>query len=116
MTVLQHRDYRLIWAGEAISGIGTQMHAVALSWQVFEITGSVALLGLLGLVRAISLMTVSLAGGAIADSVNRRHLLVVTNLILLALSGGLAIATPDRRRQRADALYRRGAGRRGVLI
>jgi len=93
VTVLRHRDYRLIWAGEAVSGVGTQMHAIALSWQVFEITGSVALLGLLGLVRAISLMTVSLAGGAIADSVNRRHLLIVTNLILLLLSGGLALAT-----------------------
>ena len=93
MTVIRHRDYRLIWMGEAISGVGTQMHAVALSWQVFEITGSVALLGVLGLVRAASLMTVSLAGGAIADSVNRRHLLIVTNLILLLLSGGLAVAT-----------------------
>ena len=69
------------------------MHAIALSWQVFEITGSVALLGLLGLVRAISLMVVSLAGGAIADSVNRRQLLIATNLVLLVLSGGLAIAT-----------------------
>ncbi len=69
------------------------MHAIALSWQVYEVTGSVALLGLLGLVRAISLMTVSLAGGAIADSVNRRQLLIGTNLILLALSGGLALAT-----------------------
>ncbi len=93
VTVLRHRDYRLIWAGEAISGLGTQMHAIALSWQVFELTGSVALLGVLGLVRAISLMTVSLAGGAIADSVNRRQLLIVTNLILLLLSAGLAIAT-----------------------
>ena len=69
------------------------MHAIALSWQVFELTGSVALLGVLGLVRAISIMTVSLAGGAIADSVNRRQLLIVTNLILLLLSGGLAVAT-----------------------
>ena len=93
VTILRHRDYRLIWAGEAVSGVGTQMHAIALSWQVFEITGSVALLGLLGLVRAISLMTVSLAGGAIADSVNRRQLLIVTNLVLLILSGGLALAT-----------------------
>jgi MFS family permease len=93
LTVLRHRDYRLIWAGEAISGVGTQMHAIALSWQVFEITGSVALLGLLGLVRAISLMVVSLAGGAIADSVNRRQLLIGTNLVLLVLSGALAVAT-----------------------
>lgn len=69
------------------------MHAIALSWQVFEITGSVALLGVLGLVRAISLMTVSLAGGAIADSVNRRRLLIVTNFILLLLSGSVALAT-----------------------
>lgn len=90
---MRHRDYRLIWAGEAVSSVGTQMHAIALSWQVFEITGSVALLGVLGLVRAISLMIVSLAGGAIADSVNRRQLLIGTNLMMLLLSGVLALAT-----------------------
>lgn len=93
LTVLRHRDFRLIWAGEAVSSLGTQMHALALSWQVFDLTGSVALLGVLGLVRAVSLMIVSMAGGAIADSVNRRHLLVATNLGLLFLSALLAVAT-----------------------
>ena len=93
LTVLRHRDFRLIWGGQAVSSVGTQMHSIALSWQVFELTGSVALLGVLGLTRAVSLMTVSLAGGAIADSVNRRHLLIATNLGLLFLSGLLSVAT-----------------------
>lgn len=93
ITVLRYRDYRLVWAGEFVSGFGTRMHAVALSWQVFDLTGSVALLGVLGLVRAVALMSTALIGGAIADTRDRRKLLLVTNLLLLLLSAGISIAT-----------------------
>ncbi|MFW6075596.1 MAG: MFS transporter [Chloroflexota bacterium] len=93
ITILRYRDYRLIWAGESVSRIGTQMHSIALSWQVYEITGNVALLGILGLVRAVATMTTSLYGGAIADTTDRRRLLITTNLILICLSAGLALAT-----------------------
>ncbi len=69
------------------------MHQVALSWQVFELTGSVALLGVLGLVRAISLMSTALIGGMFADTRDRRKLLIVTQLILALLSLLVAIMT-----------------------
>lgn len=91
--MLRYRDYRLIWAGDSISNIGTQMHAIALSWQVYELTGSVALLGVLGLVRALATMTTSLWGGAIADLTDRRKLLYVTSSILILLSVALSAAT-----------------------
>jgi hypothetical protein len=93
VAVLRHRDYRLLWIGQFISTLGTQMHAVALSWQVWELTGNPVYLGLLGLVRAVALMGMSLVGGQQADSRNRRTLLLVTQSVLVALSASLALAT-----------------------
>jgi MFS family permease len=93
VAVLRHRDYRLLWIGQFISTLGTQMHAVALSWQVWELTGNPVYLGLLGLVRAVALMGMSLIGGQQADARNRRTLLLVTQSSLVLFSGSLAIAT-----------------------
>lgn len=91
--VLKHRDYRLLWFGQMVSTLGTQMHTVALSWQVYELTGSVVQLGLLGLVRAVALMGTSFLGGAAADTRNRRSLMLVTQSSMLALTLGLAALT-----------------------
>jgi MFS family permease len=91
--VLKHRDYRLLWIGQFVSTLGTQMHTVALSWQVYDLTGSIFQLGLLGLVRAASLMGTSFLGGALADSRNRRNLMLVTQSIMLALTSSLAALT-----------------------
>lgn len=93
LTVLRYRDYRLVWAGQSISRIGTWMHSIALSWQIYELTDSLALLGVLGLVRAAATMTTSLFGGALADLIDRRRLLLVTNAILIAISASLALLT-----------------------
>jgi len=93
IAVLRHRDYRLLWAGQFVSVLGTQMHAVALSWQVYELTGSVIYLGILGLVRAVTIMAMSLVGGAQADARDRRTILLVTQVVLLCLSAGLGVAT-----------------------
>lgn len=91
--VLKHRDYRLLWLGQMISTLGTQMHTVALSWQVYELTGSVFQLGLLGLIRAAALMVTSFVGGAAADTRNRRNLMLVTQTSMLILTGALAVST-----------------------
>jgi hypothetical protein len=93
VAVLRQRDFRLLWGGQFVSVLGTQMHAVALSWQVYQLTGSVVQLGLLGLVRAVSLMGASLIGGPVADRSDRRALMLRTQIILLLLSAGLALVT-----------------------
>lgn len=93
ITVLRYHDFRWLWVGQFVSVFGTQMHNVALSWQVYQITGSVAQLGLLGLVRAVALMVTSLVGGAVADRSDRRRLMFVTQSLLLALSAGLAFVS-----------------------
>ena len=91
--MLKYRDYRFLWAGSFISVLGTQMHAVAIAWQVYQITGSAALLGVLGLVRAFALIGTSLIGGMIVDSTDRRKLMLITQSILVCLSASLAIST-----------------------
>ena len=93
LDALRQRDFRLLWAGQFVSVLGTQMHQVALSWQIYQLTGSVVQLGLLGLVRAVALMIASLFGGALADSRDRRRLMFVTQALLLCLSAGIAAAT-----------------------
>jgi MFS family permease len=91
--VLKYRDYRYLWAGSFIAVLGTQMHAVAIAWQVWQLTGSAAMLGVLGLVRAFSLIGMSLIGGMVVDSRDRRKLMLITQSILVFLSLSLAITT-----------------------
>lgn len=85
---LHFRDFRLLWIGQFLSMLGTQIQTVALSWLVYDLTGSPAQLGGIALARAIPTMVLSLFGGTLADLVDRRRLLLVTQslaAILLAL-------------------------------
>ncbi len=91
--VLRHRDYRLLWLGQIVSVIGSQMQIVATGWLVYNLTNSALQLGLLGLLRAIPVMTLSMVGGTFADTLDRRRVLLVTQTILLLLSLVLAITT-----------------------
>src|SRR5919205_2640996 len=77
LTVLREsRDLRLIVIGEAISGLGTQAALVAIPFQVYVLTHSAALVGLLGVVELGPLVAASLLGGVIADRVDRRTVLL----------------------------------------
>src|SRR5918998_5288585 len=85
------RDFRLLFAGNAVSYLGRQLTVVAIPFQVFTITGSSLAVGIVGLVTVVPLVTLSLAGGAIADAVDRRKLLLVTQVLSAATSAGLAL-------------------------
>lgn len=93
---LQYRDYRLLWIGQFVSMLGVQMQTVALSWLVYDLTGSEAQLGGIALARALPTIVLSLFGGTLADQVDRRRLLIVTQstaallltLLALAVSAG----------------------------
>lgn len=82
--------YRALWLGQLLSQIGTQMRFVAVPYQVFRITGSTVAVGLLGLVEVVPLIVFSLAGGALADSTDRRRLTAWVQIGLMAASGALA--------------------------
>ena len=73
--VLQHRDFRLLWSAEVLSMIGTQIQRVAITWQVYELTGDAFKLGLLGLCRFVPVILFGIAGGVIADRGDRRRTL-----------------------------------------
>ncbi len=78
------RDFRLLWFGELISHTGRHVTVVALPYQVFQLTGSVLAVGLIGLAQVVPLVVFSLVGGALADRTDRRRLLLITQLGLLA--------------------------------
>ncbi len=84
------RDFRLLSIGSFLTGLGTQAALVALPYQVYVQTRSPALTGLLGAVELGPLVAMSLYGGALADRMDRRRLLLVDQLGLVLVSGGLA--------------------------
>ncbi|HUS13589.1 MAG TPA: MFS transporter [Chloroflexia bacterium] len=90
---LQHRDFALLWGGQAVSQIGSQMQVVATAWLLWEMTHSALALGLVGLFRAVPLITFALFGGVIADAFDRRRLMLISQSVLLTLSVILAVAT-----------------------
>ena len=74
-----------------MSQLGRQLTVVAVPFQVYLITESSLAVGMVGLVTVVPLVTLTLAGGAIADAVDRRKLLIVTQLLSAATSAGLAV-------------------------
>jgi len=89
----RHRSFRVLWFGQLVSNVGTQMRLVALPYQIYVITGSPFHVGLLGLFQAIPLITLPLLGGVLADRVDRRRVLIATQTGLAASSLVLALVT-----------------------
>jgi MFS family permease len=89
--VLAQRDFGLFWTSLLFSAVGSQISTIAVAWQVYEITNSPFQLGLTGLFRALPVMIFSIPGGIVADRVDRRRLLIITQSLaaLLALALGL---------------------------
>ncbi len=87
----ESRDFRLLFAGGGVSHLGRQLTVVAIPYQVFLMTKSSLAVGMVGLVTVVPLVTLSLAGGAIADAMDRRRLLLVTQILSAATSAGLAL-------------------------
>ncbi|MBI5106797.1 MAG: MFS transporter [Solirubrobacterales bacterium] len=84
------RDLRLLVAGNVVSGLGTQAALVALPFQVYDQTGSAFLTGLLGAVELVPLIAMALLGGAIADRFDRRRVLLLDQIGLVACAAALA--------------------------
>jgi MFS family permease len=90
---LRHVDFRRLWLGNSLGMVGFQLTAVAVPVQVFELTGSSFWVGMLGLVGLVPLVAFGLWGGAVADAVDRRLLLLGSSLLLWACTGGLLAAS-----------------------
>jgi len=87
----ESRDYRVLVIGGLISGIGTQVTLVALPFQIYVLTSSSFLVGLLGLVELVPLVVVALLGGTLADRMDRRRLLLVSQVVQAGTSLCLVI-------------------------
>lgn len=90
------REFRLLWLGQLISLVGRQVTVVALPLQVFLLTGSSLAVGMIGLVQVVPLVVFSLIGGAVADRVDRRRLIVVTEFGLAGTSALLVLGALSR--------------------
>src|ERR1051325_7714556 len=91
LSPLRHRDFRVFWIGLILSSVGSQFTQVAMAWQIYELTNSPLQIGLIGLVRAVPQMIILLFGGLLADAMNRRKLMMVTQGNLFFVSGALAL-------------------------
>ena len=90
---LRHRNYRLFFFGQGTSLVGTWLTRVAMSWLVYRLSGSELLLGLVGFAGQIPMFLLAPFAGVVADRVDRRRLLVVTQVLALLQSALLAVLT-----------------------
>src|SRR5262249_40873810 len=83
-------DFRRLWGGQAVSFFGSMITTAALPFQVFHQTGSSLAVGLLGVAQLGPLLLFSLVGGALADGIDKRRLLLGVTAISMACSIALA--------------------------
>ncbi len=83
--------FRWLFSGLSLAWMGRQLTVVAVPYQVYELTGSTFLVGALGIAQLVPLLATSVVGGALVDSVDRRRLLVMAQVILMGTAAGLAL-------------------------
>lgn len=83
---LRHRDFRLFLLGKLLLTIALQVQAIVASWMIYEITRDPFALGLIGLTEALPALGLALPGGLLADRYNRRKLMWLSTLMMLAAS------------------------------
>ncbi|MGI9595407.1 MAG: MFS transporter [Acidimicrobiales bacterium] len=83
------RDFRWLFCAMFMAQGGRQLVVVAVPIQIFSLTGSTLAVGLLGLAQLVPLLAVSLVGGALADAVDRRRLLIAAEIVLALTAAGL---------------------------
>jgi MFS family permease len=88
---LRYLDFRRLWMGQGVSFIGFQVTAVAVPIQIYELTKSSLWVGLLGVANFVPLVVFGLWGGAIADAIDRRVLLLVSSLVAWAATWMLLV-------------------------
>lgn len=90
--LLRNRDYMLLWSGETVSELGSQMSAVAFPLLVLALTGSAERAGIVGLARWLPLAVCALPAGMLADRVDRRRAMIAADVIRLLGAASIAVA------------------------
>ncbi|MBK7874190.1 MAG: MFS transporter [Planctomycetes bacterium] len=96
--VLRHRNYRLLWLGQLVSTSGSMMQNAAVLWHVSLLVPGgarekAAALGLVGLVKFLPIVVFSLVGGVVADAIDRRKLMLVSQAGMTVCAALLAFVT-----------------------
>ncbi|MDQ1418618.1 MAG: hypothetical protein QOJ52_580, partial [Acidimicrobiaceae bacterium] len=94
----RHRDFRLLALSRGVSFLGSMITFVAVPYQVYQLTHSSLAVGLLGVVEFVCLLLLAFVGGALADAVDRRKLVLATEGLLalssLSLVGNASLDRP----------------------
>ena len=93
LSVFQHRNYRLFFVGQSISLLGFWMQAIAQSWLVYRLTDSAFLLGVVGFAGQAPMLFFTPLAGVIADRLDRRRILQVTQTVMMGSASVLALLT-----------------------
>lgn len=99
---LHSRNFRLLWFGQGVSGIGSMMQVWAVNWQLYALTHRPLALGLVGLFRVVPIVIFSLIGGAVADAWDRRKVMLATQTTLAVVALALGWLTVTHRITAAD--------------
>jgi hypothetical protein len=86
----ESRDFRLLFTSKAISDVGDEIVAVTVPFQVYALTRSTLAVGLLGLCQLVPVFVLPIIGGAAADAIERRRLVIRTHLAMAAMSALMA--------------------------
>lgn len=90
---LRNKDFRRFWTGNFLSNVGTWMQNVAQGWLVLQLTNSSFWLGFVGFAASFPFLVVTMFGGVIADRVNRRRLLMMTQSAMMVLAFAMSYLT-----------------------
>ena len=101
---LQYRDFRLLWSGQVVSLTGSRMQQTAVLWHMYLLTESAYALGAMAVIRLIPIVVLSPLAGVIADTHDRRRVLLAAQCGLALISTILAWITWSER-DTATALY-----------
>jgi len=94
---LKHRNFKLFFSGQMISLVGTWMDNIAEAWLVYRLTGSSLLLGTVAFAGQIPIFLLGPLGGFVADKMDRRSIIVVTQASSMILAGILSFLTLTKR-------------------
>ncbi len=94
---LKHRNFRLFFGGQMISLVGTWMDNIAEAWLVYRLTGSSLLLGTVAFAGQIPIFLLGPIGGFVADRMNRRSIIVATQVSSMILASILSFLTLTKR-------------------
>jgi MFS family permease len=91
--LLQHRSYVAYWCARTATNAAYQMQAVAVGWQIYELTGSAFDLGLVGLVQFFPVVVLGIAVGQIADRYDRRFVVGTSQVVKALAAAAFAVGT-----------------------